>query len=152
MRQASQYGNNQDEYWSPGEERLRQLVRLRTQRGRVLTAGDEDKLLEEAVTRLDVSLSRARGVLYAEMQNGNIELETDIDDRMQELVKSVAGAKDRLSRHDFERIAVFYASRLKSPVEACRQKVKKIMEDEGISPRRAGFIPSRSWYRRIKSS
>lgn len=51
MRQASQYGINQDEQSSPGEERLRQLVRLRTQRGRVLTTDDEDKLLEEAVTR-----------------------------------------------------------------------------------------------------
>lgn len=150
MRQASQYGINQDEQSSPGEERLRQLVRLRTQRGRVLTTDDEDKLLEEAVTRLDVSLNRARGVLYAEMQNGKIELETDIDDRMQELVKSVADAKGRLSRRDFERIAIFYASRFKIPVETCRQKVKKIMEDEGISPQRAGFIPSRSWYRRIK--
>ena len=146
MRQASQYGINQDEQSSPGEERLRQLVRLRTQRGRVLTTDDEDKLLEEAVTRLDVSLNRARGVLYAERQNGNIEL----DDRMQELVKSVADAKGRLSRRDFERIAIFYASRFKIPVETCRQKVKKIMEDEGISPQRAGFIPSRSWYRRMK--
>ena len=70
--------------------------------------------------------------------------------QMQELVKSVADAKGRLSRRDFERIAIFYASRFKIPVETCRQKVKKIMEDEGISPQRAGFIPSRSWYRRIK--
>lgn len=152
MWQTSQYGAHNDERMYQGEDRLRQLVRLRAKRGRILTAADEDKLLEEAVTRLDVSLDRARGVIYAELQNSNIELETDIDENMQELAKSIAGSKERLSRADFERIATFYASRLKTPVETARRKLKRIMEEEGISARRAGVIPSRSWYRRIKVS
>ena len=45
------------------EERLRQLVRLRGKRARIISSQDEERLLEEAVTRLGVPLERARGVL-----------------------------------------------------------------------------------------
>lgn len=151
MWQKGRMGTPPDERWDLGEDRLRQLVRLRAQRNRVLSAADEDKLLEEAVTRLDLSLDRARGVLYAEIQNNNVCLESDLDERVQELVTSIAGVKERLSRRDFEQIAAFYASRLKVPAETARKKLKRIMEEEGIAPKRAGLIPSESWYRRIKA-
>lgn len=152
MWQMTRQSTPPEERWDLNDDRLRQLVRLRSQRGRVLSAADEDKLLEEAVTRLDLPLDRAQGIIYAELRNNSISLESDIDNRMLELLTSIAGAKGRLSRRDFERIAAFYASRLKVPVEVTRKKLKRIMEEEEIRPMRAGLIPSRSWFRRIRES
>ena len=51
------------------EERLRQLVRLRGKLARVITSEDEERLLEEAVTRLGVPLERAR-VTHADVADG----------------------------------------------------------------------------------
>lgn len=133
------------------EDRLRQIVRLRSQRGRVITAADEDKLLEDAVTRFGVSLDRARGVLHSEIRNGQIALESDLEDTVSQLVKSLAGSGKKLSRRDFEAAVSFYAARRKIPLESSRQAVKRLMEEEGIAPKRAGFMQSKRWYRRIRS-
>lgn len=133
------------------EDRLRQIVRLRSQRGRVITSVDEDKLLEEAVTRLGVSLDRARGVLHSEIRNGQIALESDLEDIVGQLLKSLAGPDRKLSRRDFEAAVNFYAARRKVSIENSRQAVKRLMDEEGISPKRAGLLRSNRWYRRIKT-
>jgi hypothetical protein len=133
------------------EDRLRQLVRLRGQRGRVISAADEERLLEEAVTRLGVSLERARGVLHAEMQRGQISLESDLEDTVAELLKSFAGPRKKLSRRDFEMIANLHATQRKTPIESARAMVKRLMEEEDISPRAAGILRTKRWYRRIKT-
>ena len=133
------------------EERLRQLVRLRGKRSRVITSEDEERLLEEAVTRLGVSLERARGVLHAETQNGQIALESDLEDTLVDLLKSFAGTRKRLSRRDFEVISSLHAARRRISTETSRQMVKRLMEEEDITPRAAGLLRSRRWYRRIKA-
>lgn len=145
-RNDATYTSNGD-----GEERLRQLVRLRAQRGRMLTTADEDRLLEEAVTRLGVPLNRARGILLSETESGEIALETNLEDTIVDLMKSLAGPKKRLSRRDFEAVAAFHAARCRRPLDASRQAVKKIMEEEDISPRRNGILATKRWYRRIKA-
>lgn len=133
------------------EDRLKQLIRLRSQRGRVLTAADEDKLLEDAVTRLGVPLDKARGILHSELEKGQISLESDLEETTMELMKALAGDRKALSRRDFEAVASFYASRRKVPFEASRQSVKRLMEEEGISPKRAGILRTKRWYKRIKA-
>ena len=133
------------------EERLRQLVRLRGKRARVITSEDEERLLEEAVTRLGVPLERARGVLHAETQNGQIALESDLEDTLVDLLKSFAGTRKRLSRRDFEVISSLHAARRRTPIETSRQMVKRLMEEEDISPRAAGIMRTKRWYRRIKT-
>ena len=133
------------------EERLRQLVRLRGKRSRVITSEDEERLLEEAVTRLGVSLERARGVLHAETQNGQIALESDLEDTLVDLLKSFAGTRKKLSRRDFEVISSLHAARRRISTETSRQMVKRLMEEEDITPRAAGLLRSRRWYRRIKA-
>ena len=133
------------------EDRLRQLVRLRSQRGRVLTSADEGRLLEEAVTRLGVSLDRARGILHAETQNGQIALESDLEDTAAELLKSFAGSRKKLSRRDFEAISSFYAGQRRIQIDAARQMVKRLMEEEDIAPQAAGILRSKRWYRRVKT-
>lgn len=151
MKNSYQTADYPDDNGPAAEDRLRQLVRLRSQRGRVLTAVDEDKLLEEAVTRLGVSLDRARGILHSELHNGQIALESDLEDTVSQLMKSLAGTGKKLSRRDFEAVANFHAARRKVPLETSRQAVKRLMEEEGISPKRAGLLRSKRWYRRIKN-
>lgn len=133
------------------EDRLRQLVRLRTQRNHILTTTDEDRLLEDAVTQLGLSLERARGIILSETGNGKVELETDLEETIADLLKSLAGSKKRLSRRDFEALAAFHSSRSKRPVVESRLAVKKIMEEEDIAPRRSGLMATTRWHRRIKA-
>lgn len=151
MRYSYQQAENTDAPPVDGEDRLRQLVKLRTQRGRVLTAADEDRLLEEAVTRLGVSLERAHGILHAETQNGRIERESHLEETVADFIKSVAGSKKKLSRRYFEAMASYYASRRKVSLELARQAVKRLMEEDGIAPERAGVLMSKRWYRRVKA-
>lgn len=133
------------------EERLRQLVRLRGKRARVISSQDEERLLEEAVTRLGVPLERARGVLHSETHNGQIALESDLEDTMVELLKSFSGTRKKLSLRDFEAISSLHAARRRIPIETSRQMVKRLMEEEDITPRAAGLLRSKRWYRRIKT-
>ena len=151
MRASYQSNGFVDEDIFDPEDRLRQLVRLRGQRGRVISAADEERLLEEAVTRLGVSLERARGVLHAETLRGQIALESDLEDTVAELLKSFAGSRKKISRRDFEVIANLHSSQRKIPIETARAMVKRLMDDEDISPRAAGILRSKRWYRRIKT-
>jgi len=133
------------------EDRLRQLVRLRGKRARFITSEDEERLLEEAVTRLGVPLERARGVLHSETQKGQIALESDLEDTLVDLLKSFSGSHKRLSMRDFEAISSLHAARRRLPIESSRQMVKRLMEEEDITPRAAGLLRSKRWYRRIKT-
>ena len=149
---APYHGNGYiDEHTFDADDRLRQLVRLRGQRGRVISAAEEERLLEEAVTRLGMSLERARGVLHAEMLRGQIPLESDLEDTVAELLKSFAGSRKKLSRRDFEVIANLHAAQRKIQIESARAMVKRLMEEEDISPRAAGVMRTKRWYRRIKT-
>lgn len=145
---------NRNEPTYPGtadaEDRLRQLVRLRTQRNHILTTADEDRLLEDAVTQLGLSLDRARGIILSETGNGKVELETDLEETIADLLKSLAGSKKRLSRRDFEAMVAFHSVRSRRPVPESRLAIKKIMEEEDILPRRSGLVPTTRWHRKIK--
>lgn len=133
------------------EDKLRQLIRLRGQRGRILTAADEDRLLEEAVTHLGVPLDRAQGVLLAETSHRQIALETGLEETAAQLIKALAGSRKKLTYQNFEAIANFYASQRKIPLETSRQMIKRLMEEEDISPAGKGFFMSTRWYRRLRS-
>jgi hypothetical protein len=133
------------------EDRLRQLVRLRGGRARVISSEDEERLLEEAVTRLGVQLERARSIIHSETQNGQIALESDLEDTMVELLKSFSGTHEKLSQRDFEAISSLHAARRRIPIEASRQMVKRLMEEKDITPRAAGLLRSKRWYRQIKT-
>ena len=117
----------------------------------MISAAEEERLLEEAVTRLGMSLERARGVLHAEMLRGQIPLESDLEDTVAELLKSFAGSRKKLSRRDFEVIANLHAAQRKIQIESARAMVKRLMEEEDISPRAAGVMRTKRWYRRIKT-
>lgn len=151
MRASYQNNGFVDEDIFDAEDRLRQLVRLRGQRARVISAADEERLLEEAVTRLGVSLERARGVLHAETQRGQIALESDLEETVAELLKSFAGPRKKISRRDFEVITNLHSAQRKIPIETARAMVKRLMEEEDISPRATGILRSKRWYRRIKA-
>ena len=85
-----------EEYASMEEERFRELIRLRTMRNKVLTAADETELLNDAVRRLGVPLSRARSIMLAEADTKNIELESDLGDTAVAMMKSMASPKGKL--------------------------------------------------------
>jgi hypothetical protein len=150
MRASYQADNYSNVEPMDAEDRLRQLVRLRGQRGRVLTAADEDRLLEEAVTRLGVSLERAQGILLAETSHRQIALETGLEETASQLIEAIAGKRKKLSYENFEAIAHFYATQRKISIDSSRQMIKRLMEEEDISPAGTGLLMSTRWYRRIR--
>jgi hypothetical protein len=58
----------------------------------------------------------------------------------------------RISREDFDKAADFYRSRTGTtvtPIDA-RKRVKRVMEEQGLEPRRSGWLfKTRRWYRQI---
>ena len=70
---------------------------------------------------------------------------------MVDLLKSFSGTRKKLSLRDFEVISSLHAARRRIPIETSRQMVKRLMEEEDITPRAAGLLRSKRWYRRIKT-
>jgi hypothetical protein len=134
---------------SIGENRFQELIRLRTLRNKVLSAKDETQLLTEAVSNLGVTLDKARGILLSEVDNRQIELESDLDDVMLGMIGSMSDHRSGLSERNFDMIAKYYAQRSKKVEPLARMRVKEIMEENGIEPRGSGWLRSRRWYRRI---
>lgn len=132
------------------EEKLRQLVQLRGQRDRLLSLSDEEKILEEAVTQLDLPLGRARGILLAAADSESIEIESDLERVSGAMISALAGASRTISYDDFEAVVKFHAARTQSSTEDSRKAVKKLAERETVAPRRSGALFSTRWFRRIK--
>jgi hypothetical protein len=64
----------------------------------------------------------------------------------------MADRRSRVTREDFDKAADFYRSRTGTtvtPVEA-RKRVKRIMEEHSLEPRRSGrLLKTQRWYRQI---
>lgn len=131
------------------EEKLRQLVQLRGRRDRILSLSDEENILEEAVTRLEMPLGRARGILLATADRENIEIESDLQRVTGAMIVAFAGQAKTISYRDFETVVKFHSSQTKSSPEESRKAVKKLVLREDIAPRRSGLLLSTRWFRRI---
>lgn len=131
------------------EEKLRQLVQLRGRRDRLLTVSDEENILEEAVTRLEMPLGRARGILLTTADSEKIEIESDLQRVVSAMLSAFAGKSRSISFRDFETVVKFHGGQTQASAEESRKAVKKIANREGIAPRRYGLLLSTRWFRRI---
>lgn len=132
------------------ENRFRELIRIRLMREKVLSKDAESDLLKDAVTKLGLSLDKARGLLVSETDNSSIDLESDIDDATSGILASLANDKKKISYRDFEIASRFHARKTRKNMEDARREVKRIMEVNLYEPKAAGILRTRRWYRRIK--
>jgi hypothetical protein len=135
------------------KDRFADLVKLHVQGRRYLSREAEERLLEEAVSRHDLSLAEAEAVLRGAARDAGIASEAEVSDSSLALLRTFADSQGRVKRADFERVVAFYRSRTGglSPEEV-RRRVKALMEENDLKPRRAGrILPTRRWYRAIES-
>lgn len=142
--------NREEHNSSPS--RFKEFLKLHLRRQRFLTQEQEARLLEEAVLRYNLTADEANGALRAAADDADIVTEAELLNSSVQLLKAMADKKNRISREDFDKAADFYRSRTGTtitPIEA-RKRVKRVMEEQGLEPRRSGqLLKTRRWYRQI---
>lgn len=138
-----------------GDNRSRfgELVRLHTQGRRFLDRDEERRLLEEGVTRYNLTADEARGVLRSAAVEDQLALEHDLDSSGSQLLRTLSDRRGRVSRDDFNKTVAFYRARAGQalPKPDAERRVKRLMEEADLKPARSGrIIRTRRWYRQIE--
>jgi len=133
------------------------MVRIEAMNGGFIRADEERRLLQDGMARYNLSLEEARGVLLSTVNDQGFSLQraTEAEIRDLVLVQSARSRGKRLSRAEFEQAVDMYRAKTKGrvPTDEARQRVKAIMEENDVRPKRAGWvIRSRRWYNSIKAA
>jgi len=132
--------------------RFADLVKLSGLQTRFIDRAQEQRLLEDAVTRFNLTLDEARGILRSVAEDLGYTFETETSRRIQQVLARHAGRRGFVSRSQFTSTAQVlrdFSSNTISEIEARRQ-LKRVMMENGWQPRRAGLLMSRRWYRQIE--
>ena len=132
--------------------RFADLVKLHGLQNRSIDRTQERHLLEEAVTRLHLGLDEARGILRTVAEDNGYTFESETGRRVQQVLNRYAGKNGLISRAQFRRMTEVlrdFSDNTVTEAEARRQ-LKRIMQENGWRPRRAGLIPTRRWYTQIE--
>jgi hypothetical protein len=133
--------------------RFADFVKLSGLGTRFINKVQERHILEEGVTRFDLSLDDARGVLRSVSEDNNYVFESETGRRIKQVMARHAGRSGKISRAQFERsteVLRDFCDETISPAEA-RRRVKQVMNENGWEPRPAGLLRSRRWYRKIEA-
>jgi hypothetical protein len=136
-----------------GSRRFADLVKLSGLQTRYIDRGQEQRLLEEGVTRFGLTLDEARGILRGVAEDLGYTFETETSRRIQQVLARHAGRSGKVSRPQFDSTAQVlrdFSGNTISEIEARRQ-LKRVMLENGWRPRRAGLFWSRRWYRAIEA-
>lgn len=139
---------------SNARTRFGELVRLHTNGRRFLDREAERKLMEEGLTRYNLSFDEARGVVRAAVADSDVALEHELAGTSTELLRTLADRRGQVGRDDFEKAVAFYRARAgkRLTLAEARQRVKGLMEEADLQPARAGrLIRTRRWYRQIEA-
>lgn len=139
---------------TPAQGRFQELVKLHLHGRRFLDRDQETRLLEEGVTRYGLTLEQASGVLRATAEQDEVATERELSRSAAQLLRTLADRRDRVSREDFRKAVAFYRARAGAGVTVAEaeRRVKRLMEQDELAPRRAGrLVPTRRWYRAIEA-
>ena len=132
--------------------RYADLVKLNGLGRRFIDRTQERHLLEEGVTRFNLTLDEARGVLRSVAEDNGYVFEGECGRRIQQVLSRHAGRSGMISRRQFRRTAEVlrdFSDNAIGEAEARRQ-IKRIMIENGWRPRRAGLLRTRRWYRLVE--
>lgn len=132
--------------------RFADLVKLSGLQTRYIDRAQEQRLLEDAVTRFNLTLDEARGILRSVAEDLGYTFETETSRRIQQVLARHAGRRGLVSRSQFtatSQVLRDFSSNTISEIEA-RKQLKRVMMENGWQPRRAGLLMSRRWYRSIE--
>lgn len=116
-----------------------------------ISRAEERRLLEDGISRFELSPDDARGVLLAVAHEHDIRVERDIDSRLASILDRYGGRRRKIGRKKFAEAAAIYNGLAGGMFgeEDARLRVKRVMEENGFGARRGGLTFSRRWYRRI---
>jgi len=133
--------------------RYADLVKLNGMKTKFIDRSQELRLLEEGVTRFNLSLDEARGVLRSVAEDHGYVFEAEAGRRAEQLLGRHAGKRGLISKRQFNTTADIlrdFSEKTIGEAEAKRQ-LKKIMLQNGWRPRRAGLLRTRRWFRQVEA-
>ena len=130
------------------------MVRIEGMNGGFIRVEDERRLLQDGMARFHLSLDEANGSMLATVNDQKLVLQRVADDATREILNMQASQNSgrRLSRREFEQAAEMYRAKARGKItpDEARRRVKALMVEEGIRPRRAGWvIRSRRWFNSV---
>ncbi len=131
--------------------RFAEVVKLNGLGTRAIDRTQERRLLEEGIGRFGLTLDEARGILHTVAADNNYVFESQIAQRMQQILARDAGRKGRISKRQFDKAAEMlrdFSDETVSTAEANR-RVKRIMVENGWQPGRAGPFRTKRWFKQV---
>ncbi|HYH37434.1 MAG TPA: hypothetical protein VD860_04365 [Azospirillum sp.] len=132
--------------------RFADLVKLNGLTSKFIDRETERRVLEEGVTRFNLTLDEARGMMRSVAEDNDYVFETETGRRIRQVLDRHAGKKGKISRKQFEQTAEIlrdFSNGAIGEAEA-RRHVKRIMIENGWKPRRAGLLPTQRWYKSVE--
>jgi len=130
------------------------MIRIEGMNGGFIRAEDERRLLQEGMTRFNLSLDEANGAMLATVNDQKLVLQRAADEGTREFlnVQANRNRQRRLSRADFRQAVEMYRAKARQRIseDEAKRRVKALMREEGISAKRHGWIiRSRRWFNSI---
>jgi len=135
----------------PMVRKFMDLVELRISSKGFLSKLDEQDLLEEGIREFGLTLPEARGIMLSVADRHQAPLEREVEKGVAEWMRTAGGRRRKISREQFEQAVAVYESRANGEIthDDAQRRVKAVMEDNQLAPRRAGLMRTRRWYNRI---
>lgn len=130
------------------------MVRIEGMNGGFIRSEDERRLLQDGMSRFNLSLDEANGAMLATVNDQKLVLQRVADEGTREFLNVQANRtrQRRLSRQDFRQAVEMYRAKARQKIseEEAKRRVKALMLEEGISAKRHGWIiRSRRWFNSI---
>lgn len=130
------------------------MIRIEGMNGGFIRAEDERRLLQEGMTRFNLSLDEANGAMLATVNDQKMVLQRAADEGTREFLNVQANRNRQrcLSRADFRQAVEMYRAKARQRIseDEAKRRVKSLMREEGISAKRHGWIiRSRRWFNSI---
>jgi hypothetical protein len=134
-------------------ERFAEFVKIQAMENRVIRREDEKDILRDGTTRFELPLDEARGVMLVTVEQNGYALQSEVEAELAGLITMFSGRKNgKISKAQFEQVVEMYRVKSHSglPQAEMQTRVKAMMEQKSIQPKRNGWIlRSRKWYDRI---
>lgn len=130
------------------------MVRIEGMNGGFIRAEDERRLLQDGMTRFNLTFDEANGAMLATVNDQKLVLQRVADEGTREFlnVQANRSRQRRLSRQDFRQAVEMYRAKARQRIseEEAKRRVKALMLEEGIAAKRHGWIiRSRRWFNSI---
>jgi len=133
-------------------KRFADLVKLNGLTSKFISRETERRILEEGVTRYELSLDDARGLLRTVAADEDFVFESETGLRIRQVLDRHAGKKGKISKTQFLQTSAILRDFSNDSIgeEESKRQVKRIMIDQGMEPRRAGLLRSKRWYKNVE--